>query len=482
MPVKSTKKIQITEGAWAVAHAHNVAVSAILGLPAGTLFQSLSFWIEKNRQDNNIDVYKDGVYWTYNTQEKWQERMPELTKKQIVSGLDKLREAKLIRTAKHSPFPNGSTLWYTYGEVSVKELVLNSDDVEVITPSDDKMAKSLDIKAKNSVLSQQGMQHKLNNKKVLSAQDYKNMFNLLTSWNRRGGTKHTLAEDGQEQKTTIHTILSAYSKVKQGLLAFYRHYEADWDQRWLSKNCINEETIKASTVSVVDAMILHTALISETKDKRAEKRKLPTYNKDEKFPIHDKREAKGSLIDFFTTTFDDKKKSWLLYWICKDSLPQEKEEAELYTSPYSSEDSLFRSWYRYTEPNHYLRKIFGNTSKWTITQKNEMFRFVDKVIESFAPYTISSARYTEKDLGSDWEDYRRNYMINLKRDNLKNYFADYYSGASGYTELRGYMLSKNGFINNGVGSKNWGYFLDYISQQEKDNSKFQKKKYLLGIK
>lgn len=232
---------------------------------------------------------------------------------------------------------------------------------------------------------------KVNKKKVLSKAEHAYMTTILEKWNNAGGSKHVLADNGKEQKPTMIKINRNVNIVKQGVVAFYKHYSSEWDVGWLKKNNISESTIKNSPLKFTDARQLHMALIRETKQIQADKRKLPTYdkNKTEYIVLENNFQASPSLLDFFVTTsqVSKKKKSWLLYWICKYThaqIRQEKEETILKSPQYNPTtymDGKFRKLY-----SRLPKEMFKHNKKTSIKDTNKVTAYIDTIVTLLSPY------------------------------------------------------------------------------------------------
>jgi hypothetical protein len=84
------------------------------GINAAVILHNLIFWIEKNKA-NKKHLY-EGRTWTYNSVKAWSELFPYLTKKQVRTALDLLRDKGVIMTGNFNEKTNDNTLWYAFAD------------------------------------------------------------------------------------------------------------------------------------------------------------------------------------------------------------------------------------------------------------------------------------------------------------------------------------------------------------------------------
>lgn len=84
------------------------------GLAPAVIFQNIAYWIEHNRA-NETNFY-EGDYWTYNSVRALTELFPYLTKKQISSSIQKLKNEGLIKTGNFNKSAYDRTMWYALTE------------------------------------------------------------------------------------------------------------------------------------------------------------------------------------------------------------------------------------------------------------------------------------------------------------------------------------------------------------------------------
>lgn len=92
----------------------DVDIAKEYGINAAVILQNLSYWIEKNRA--NDQNFFDGNYWTYNSNKAFEKLFPYLSAKQIRSTIEKLIEQGLIITGNYNKSAYDRTLWYAITE------------------------------------------------------------------------------------------------------------------------------------------------------------------------------------------------------------------------------------------------------------------------------------------------------------------------------------------------------------------------------
>ena len=75
-------------------HSFNVEIAIKYGIEEAILFKNISFWIKKNRANN--ENYYANTYWTYNSIRAYKELFPYLTTYQIKQALKHLVDTKMI--------------------------------------------------------------------------------------------------------------------------------------------------------------------------------------------------------------------------------------------------------------------------------------------------------------------------------------------------------------------------------------------------
>lgn len=88
-------------------------VAMLVGVNAAVLYQNILYWVTKNAA-NGVHFH-DGQYWTYNSNEAFQQLFPYMTSEQIRYALNKLVESGLVIKGHHSDGMN-RTLWFAIGK------------------------------------------------------------------------------------------------------------------------------------------------------------------------------------------------------------------------------------------------------------------------------------------------------------------------------------------------------------------------------
>lgn len=91
-------------------HNFNVAVAEKVGLNSAVIFNSIYYWIEKNKADERN--YKDGYYWTFMSKKGYCRYFPYLTERQIDYALKKLVDEGYLVTGNYNKSAYDRTLWY----------------------------------------------------------------------------------------------------------------------------------------------------------------------------------------------------------------------------------------------------------------------------------------------------------------------------------------------------------------------------------
>lgn len=106
----------------------NEKIALKYGVNSAIILQNLYFWIEKNKA--NETNYRDGKYWTYNSNKAFIKLFPYMTAKQIRSALDTLKAEGLVLTANFNDKCD-RTLWYALTEKGIK--LINGLEIDEIS-------------------------------------------------------------------------------------------------------------------------------------------------------------------------------------------------------------------------------------------------------------------------------------------------------------------------------------------------------------
>lgn len=91
-------------------HSFDIKVAEEYGIAEAILLQNFSFWLAKNKA-NNQNLH-DGRYWTYNSIKAFKELYPYLTENQLRRTLAKLIKEGLVVTGNYNESTYDRTLWY----------------------------------------------------------------------------------------------------------------------------------------------------------------------------------------------------------------------------------------------------------------------------------------------------------------------------------------------------------------------------------
>ena len=91
-------------------HSFDIELAREFGVNAAILFNNICFWINKNRA--NGKNFFDGDYWTYNSKRAFAELFPYMSERQVGSALQKLVEARMIKTGNYNEDKRDKTTWY----------------------------------------------------------------------------------------------------------------------------------------------------------------------------------------------------------------------------------------------------------------------------------------------------------------------------------------------------------------------------------
>lgn len=95
-------------------HSFATDIAKEYGLAPAVIFQNIACWIEQNQMN---DVYfQEGDYWISASTRELTYSFPYLTKKQIYTAIQKLKDDGLIKTGNFNVHPFDRTMWYALTE------------------------------------------------------------------------------------------------------------------------------------------------------------------------------------------------------------------------------------------------------------------------------------------------------------------------------------------------------------------------------
>ena len=108
-------------------HSFNVEIASEYGIEEAILLNYFEFWIATNKA--NKSNFHDGKYWTYNSVASFEELFPYMSKKQIRTALNNIREKGLILTGNYNTSAYDRTLWYSLSDLASSILLKGQIDL-----------------------------------------------------------------------------------------------------------------------------------------------------------------------------------------------------------------------------------------------------------------------------------------------------------------------------------------------------------------
>lgn len=108
-------------------HFFDIKVAELYGVNCAVILENIYYWIEHNKA--NGTNFHDGRYWTFNSTKAFKELFPYLSKKQIETALNKLREEGILITGNYNQLKYDRTLWYAITEKGYCILLRGEMDV-----------------------------------------------------------------------------------------------------------------------------------------------------------------------------------------------------------------------------------------------------------------------------------------------------------------------------------------------------------------
>lgn len=137
-------------------HSFDVALAVKYGMDSAVILCQFEYWINKNREFNKN--FREGRYWTYNTNKDLTKYFPYLTERQINYTINKLKKEELLITGNFNKNPMDRTIWYTLSDKAFAILqnckmdiinLLNANDKNVNCIYKDIQNKNPELKEKN---------------------------------------------------------------------------------------------------------------------------------------------------------------------------------------------------------------------------------------------------------------------------------------------------------------------------------------------
>ena len=100
----------------------------LVGLNEAIVLQQIRYWLNINEKAKRERNFRDGYWWTYNTQEEWLNQFPWLSLSTLKVILKKLRKMGLIVTRAFEASKRNQTLWYRIDYEALNRLIEGPKD------------------------------------------------------------------------------------------------------------------------------------------------------------------------------------------------------------------------------------------------------------------------------------------------------------------------------------------------------------------
>ena len=94
-------------------HKFDITIASHIGVVAAIIFEDINYWIQKNTEKNQ-NFYED-KYWTFCSQQNFQDKFPYLSPWEIRQGLKSLLENQYIIKNNFNKKRQDRTIWYALG-------------------------------------------------------------------------------------------------------------------------------------------------------------------------------------------------------------------------------------------------------------------------------------------------------------------------------------------------------------------------------
>ena len=139
-------------------HSFDVALAVKYGRDESLVLCQFEYWVKKNREFNKN--FREGKYWTYNTNKELTKYFPYLTERQINYTIQKLKKEDLIITANFNRNPLDRTIWYTLTDKAYSILQNCKMEITNLSNANDKIVNCLnkDIQTQKPELKEKNKQ------------------------------------------------------------------------------------------------------------------------------------------------------------------------------------------------------------------------------------------------------------------------------------------------------------------------------------
>src|SRR5580693_2118286 len=114
-------------------HHFSVEVAATHGVNVAIFLNNIAYWIHKNKA--NKKHLHDGRYWTYNSQESFQELFPYWTRQNLRTIIDYCTNNDLILKANYNENKYDRTTWYALTDKALELYHWLKTPMDTITSS-----------------------------------------------------------------------------------------------------------------------------------------------------------------------------------------------------------------------------------------------------------------------------------------------------------------------------------------------------------
>lgn len=95
-------------------HFYNYELAKEVGVNPAILVNHLQYWITKNKKSGDPKTNIEGKTWTFNSCEKMRRYLPEFSRQQIRTALDKLVKAGIVVKDRRNDREGDTTTWYRF--------------------------------------------------------------------------------------------------------------------------------------------------------------------------------------------------------------------------------------------------------------------------------------------------------------------------------------------------------------------------------
>lgn len=92
-------------------HTFDTEIAKKVGVNAAVIYNHILYWVTKNEGENTNFI--DGMWWSYATLDGLVALFPYMTKDQVRTAIQKLKDSKLIVTGNYSKDKRDRTTWYS---------------------------------------------------------------------------------------------------------------------------------------------------------------------------------------------------------------------------------------------------------------------------------------------------------------------------------------------------------------------------------